>query len=53
MFNASLYLATVLLATLIPLAPNKSVILLSLNGFSRFSAATSFLMIARIAVAEH
>ncbi len=36
-----------------PCASSKPAILLSLNGFFWFSAATSFLMIARIAVDEH
>ena len=37
-------------ATWMPCASSKPGILLSLNGFFAFSAATSFLMIARIAV---
>ena len=51
--SVSLYLAIVLLATLTPRSPRISAILLSLSGFLGFSAATSFLIIARIAVAEH
>ncbi|MCY1173702.1 hypothetical protein D9M73_138750 [compost metagenome] len=36
-----------------PCASSKPAILLSLNGFFGLSAATSFLMIARMAVDEH
>src|SRR5690606_37958896 len=49
----SRYLATVRRATWIPCASSRPAILLSLNGFLAFSAATSFLMMARIAVDEH
>jgi len=49
----SRYLAIVRRATLIPFSSSSSVILLSLSGFRVFSAAMSFLMIARIAVEEH
>ena len=52
MFIASRYFATVLRATLIPLATSSFSILLSLSGLAASSSVISFLIIARIAVAE-
>jgi hypothetical protein len=40
-------------ATLIPCSASTLAILLSLRGLAGFSAATSFLIMALIAVAEH
>jgi len=50
---ASLYLAMVRRATIIPLSARIAAILLSLRGLSELSAATSFLIMARIAMEEH
>lgn len=50
---ASRYFAMVRLATLMPCSSRMVAILLSLSGFLADSAATSFLIIARIAVDEH
>ena len=49
----SRYLATVRRATCIPSATSVLAILLSDNGFVASSAAMNFLIMARIAVAEH
>ena len=49
----SRYFAMVRLATWIPCSSNSAVILLSLRGLRGFSASTSFLIRARIAVDEH
>ena len=53
MDKASRYLATVRRATLMPFSSSIFASLLSLNGFALFSSSISFLIIARMAVAEH